>query len=377
MAASTRGNAGAPRINELGLGKWCRLRDSNTRPPHYECDALPTELRRLRALPVRPLRTDSAAGQGSPWTPQTPTFPRPTRRVTATLVTVLVLVAAGAALLVGLVALARHGKTPPTPTARTRKEAPKSVRKSSTEDTPPRTAKPLLPEGLSHKEDRIVRTRDRAEVIFVPAGKYLSGQDEREVIVAGFYIDKCEVTNAQFTRFLQATEYAPERLKAPDLAEREEDRPVLGVTHVDAGQYAKWAGAGLPTAREWEKAARGTDGRRYPWGDGLPKKKLAVFGRDAAKGAPDAVGAHPEGASPYGVMDLAGNALEWIANGRAMGGHYASTSRSIVVIVAPGKPAGDAGADVLFCGFRCVVRVKTAAPGDKAPDKTADAEGKD
>ncbi len=144
-------------------------------------------------------------------------------------------------------------------------------------------------------------------MVHVPAGKFIMGandgeDDEKpkgEVFVKGFYIDKYEVTNAQYKRF------------KPDHAfpEGKEDYPVVNVTWFESNEYAKWAGKRLPAQEEWEKAARGTDGRKWPWGNVWDKNKCNTSDSeiwDSVK-----IGSYPQGVSPYACYDMAGNVWEW------------------------------------------------------------------
>jgi len=156
------------------------------------------------------------------------------------------------------------------------------------------------------------------EMVLVPAGRFAMGSARREVHVDAVYIDRTPVTNEQFAVFLEATQYKPTDAGAKRFLAhwrngkppRGEDRhPVVYVSWFDARAYATWAGRRLPTEAEWEKAARGTDGRRYPWGRAEPKPSHANFGRSREGTTP--VGAYLEGASPYGILDLAGNVWEW------------------------------------------------------------------
>ena len=164
--------------------------------------------------------------------------------------------------------------------------------------------------------------QDGAPAILVPAGNFTMGDDEesprREVYLDAFYIDRYEVTTGRYAKFLAATGSArpPDGWEALDL-NRDDDLPVVGVDWNDAAAYCKWAGRRLPTETEWEKAARGSDGRRYPWGDASPTLDLANYQNaspDAYDGGLAEVGTHPAGLSPYGVHDLAGNASEWVSD---------------------------------------------------------------
>lgn len=131
---------------------------------------------------------------------------------------------------------------------------------------------------------------------------------QRKQHVEAFYIDLTEVTNAEFKRVFSEHRYP----------EGEDDHPATGMTREQAEQYLSTLGKRLPSSAEWEKAARGTDGRRYPWGDKLETGR-AHLGRPhdssgCAFNQRKPVGSLPDGASPYGCLDMAGNAWEWVAD---------------------------------------------------------------
>lgn len=177
-------------------------------------------------------------------------------------------------------------------------------------------------------------------MIFVPAGSFLMGSEERadeqpvgEVWVDGFWIDRTPVTNGQFRAFWEAGLYddptAPcweglqagyqwirkmEERRVPrywyDPQWNQSDQPIVGVTWYEAMAYARWAGKRLPTEAEWEKAARGADGRRFPWGNEFDSQRCNVAA--TGLGCTTAVGHFaPAGDSPYGVAEMAGNIWEW------------------------------------------------------------------
>ncbi len=141
---------------------------------------------------------------------------------------------------------------------------------------------------------------------------------EHVMQVAPFYIDKYSVTNAQFKEFLDATHYSPQDSinflrdwKNGTFPQGWENRPVTWVSLEDARAYAAWAGKRLPHEWEWQLAAQGTDGRAYPWGNQWDQADAPTPVTGRAMTGPDAVDAHPGGASPYGVMDMVGNLWQW------------------------------------------------------------------
>jgi formylglycine-generating enzyme required for sulfatase activity len=126
---------------------------------------------------------------------------------------------------------------------------------------------------------------------------------QRTVSVAAFFIDKLEVTNGQYQECVAAGKCAPLQT-SPSTARA--NYAVEGVAWDQAGTYCAWRGKRLPSEMEWEKAGRGTDGRLYPWGNNWDISRIAA--------SPSPVGQHPEGASPYGVLDMIGSASEWVAD---------------------------------------------------------------
>ena len=164
----------------------------------------------------------------------------------------------------------------------------------------------------------VLKGQGGEEMVLVPGGPFLMGKSRRSVEINAFYMDRMPVTNREYLAFVEVTGYRPtdagasrfiSHLRSGKIPRGQEDHPVVYVSWLDARAYAMWAGKRLPTEAEWEKAARGTDGRKYPWGRAEPGAKKANYGRK--DGAPGRVGSCPEGASPYGILDLAGNVWEW------------------------------------------------------------------
>ncbi len=161
------------------------------------------------------------------------------------------------------------------------------------------------------------------EMVLVPGGTFVMGSDRapdeqpaRLVYLDAFYIDRFPVTNAEYAKFIRDTGYPPPanwEQYGNVLPPGRGDHPVSHVCWFDARDYAAWAGKRLPTEAEWEKAARGPDGRQYPWGDQF--NSLCCNTDESEFWDTTAVDAFvPQGQSPYGVADMSGNVWEWVAD---------------------------------------------------------------
>ncbi len=204
---------------------------------------------------------------------------------------------------------------------------------AQTETDPPAitpVVKLLVDIPVTTQATQLVKTKinpkDGAEMILIPAGDFLMGsmdvdkdendneKPQHEVYLDAYYMYKTEVTVAQYRKFCVATgrKIPPE----PDWKWKE-NHPIVNVSWDDAKAYADWAGVVLPTEAQWEKAARGGNGLIYPWGNEWDKTKCANWsnsGEYNMMSGTHPVGSFPTGASPCGVMDMAGNVLEWCAD---------------------------------------------------------------
>lgn len=165
--------------------------------------------------------------------------------------------------------------------------------------------------------------KDGAPMVLVPAGEFLMGSEQGDddeqpvhrVFLDSFYLDTFEVTNGRFAKFVEAIQSEPPW----GFADQETpvvhaEKPVRWVNWLEATGYCLWAGKRLPTEAEWEKAARGTEGRTYPWGNDLPTAGHAVFGLKEGADTVAPIGNRDQGRSSYGIHDLAGNLYEWVAD---------------------------------------------------------------
>jgi formylglycine-generating enzyme required for sulfatase activity len=171
--------------------------------------------------------------------------------------------------------------------------------------------------------------KDGAPMVLVPAGEFImgsrdddkgAGNDERpahSVYLAAFYIDQYEVTTSRYAKFFQDTKRREPDYWSEQVLKQHGQKPVVGVDWNDASAYCAWTGKRLPTEAEWEKAARGTDQRLYPWGNAAPSEQRANFNHCCdfkQYGALTDGGSFEQGKSPYGAYDMAGNVWEWVAD---------------------------------------------------------------
>jgi eukaryotic-like serine/threonine-protein kinase len=205
------------------------------------------------------------------------------------------------------------------------------------------------------------RPADGMLMLYVPAGSFTMGttidqattecqdckpslvsdeQPPHSVNLDAFWMDKTDVTNAMYALCVKAGVcQAPVLTSSATRSSyygntQYADYPVIYMSWTDANAYCGWAGARLPTEAEWEKAALGTDGRIYPWGNGRPDKSLLNY--NSQIGDTSAVGSYPSGASPYGLLDMAGNVWQWV-NDWYDANYYASSPVS--------NPQGPASGD--------------------------------
>jgi len=241
---------------------------------------------------------------------------------------------------------------------------------------------PVLPANAT------VSPADGMLMVYIPAGDFIMGSNdeldpkstpEHAVYLDAYWMDRTEVTNAMYLKCIHAGQcVAPVAEDTNPYLENPfyGDYPVTYTRWGDAEDYCSWAGRRLPTEAEWEKAGRGTDGRLYPWGNEQPNTGLLNY--DDNLGGPLPVARYPSGASPYGVLNMAGNVREWVndwyrsnyyenapSNNPAgpldgfakvlRGGSFLDTDRQIRIFNRFGHYPDSPGSDR---GFRCAMNAK-------------------
>lgn len=223
------------------------------------------------------------------------------------------------------------------------------------------------------------RNMPQAPMVHVAGEEFLMGSDtggeyehpQHTATVKPFFIDRHEVTCQEYAAFIQDTGHpAPAGWVHKRPPENAKEYPVTGITWDDANAYSTWAGKRLPTEEEWEFAARGTDGRRYPWGNEWKRNVANLGAATGDQARPAVVEEHSDGASPFGAYDMAGNVWEWTASDLTAypggqsppgtrdghkvvrGGSFKSGKSEATTTFRKGYPARGAG-DYSQIGFRC------------------------
>ncbi len=225
--------------------------------------------------------------------------------------------------------ISRLVSPPPTPTtassevvtaAQLATQTPKLTATATATSTPVATATPALGIGST-----LTREKDGMVMVYVPEGPFTMGSNDsgdsekpvHQVTLDAFWIDQTEVTNGKYVQCVQAGACQPPSITRSSSrpsyygTAQYVNYPVIYIDWLNSKAYCKWAESRLPTEAEWEKAARGTDGRTYPWGEGIDKS-YANYNSDV--GDTTRVGSYESGKSPYGVYDMAGNVWEWVAD---------------------------------------------------------------
>lgn len=238
------------------------------------------------------------------------------RKTSAVLIggVVILAIAGGFPYISEILAEGQEGRN--TPTAYSTSTIERSENTPTREETPTAESEPTT--------SRMTSDKDGMVIVLVPGGEFTMGSDDgteidnpiHTVLLDAFWMDQTEVTNGKYAMCVSDGECSPPSdTKSPTRSSyfgnaEFDDFPVVNVDWYMASAYCEWAGRRLPTEAEWEKSARGTDERLYPWGNIEPNDSLLNFNSPSRDTT--IVGAYPDGRSPYGIFDLAGNVWEWV-----------------------------------------------------------------
>ncbi len=204
-------------------------------------------------------------------------------------------------------------------------EKSKKIRKQARNTESKKKDVPAI-EKVDYSMFETILGADGREMVLIPSGSFIMGnaeagdfdeQPERVIYLDAYYIDKYEVSNADYNRFTKMLKRPSPMIPVfeDDVNLLKEDRqPVVGVSWEDAVDYCQWARNRLPTEAEWEKAARGEDGLKWPWGDTFNAFFVNARGLEDSYKYSSPVGSFENGRSPYGLYDMAGNVSEWVAD---------------------------------------------------------------
>lgn len=220
-----------------------------------------------------------------------------------------------------------------------------------------------------------IRQPFEPEMILITAGTFIMGSDPKQdeyaredeqpyhrLYLPDYYLAKSPVTNAQYLAFVQSTRHwPPAHWEGRKLSKGREDHPVVNISWNDAIAYCRWLAKVtgqpycLPSEAEWEKGARGSDGRLYPWGNQWDRQRCNS--REGGSLDTTPVGAYPGGASPYGLLDMAGNVLEWTRSLHAPYPYDPKDGREDLEVQEARVLRGGSGGDNRFT-VRCALRLR-------------------
>jgi formylglycine-generating enzyme required for sulfatase activity len=270
---------------------------------------------------------------------------------------VLLVGGVAAVLVVGLVSMFASKRTP----------AAKPGPAATTAAVPGTAARPAAPTPTQLRDlPKSIQT-STGTMMLVPDGEFLSGTQGKTVKLPSYYIDKTEVTNAAYRMFCDAAKRPYPKNPIWDRQYFDKaDYPVLNVSWNDACEFAAWAGKRLPSEDEWEKAARGTEGRTYPWGNWSQSTAANLKGSEDGHLNAAPVGSFPYDESPFGVLDTEGNVEEWVAgdfgDGKRVvrGGGFTATVEQANLTSRRGESPNLVPAVFSNVGFRCAASPDSA-----------------